>query len=87
MPLARQDVLDVRRARVAYLAPEDAGVLELRETLRKRRRRDRAERVPELREPRTAVVRGVEDRDGVAPFEDVRRTANVLGNRLETLTP
>ena len=71
----------MRRARVAHLAPKHAGVLELGETLRERRRRDRAERLAELREACAPVVRGVQDRHGVAPLEDVRRAADVLGNR------
>ena len=85
--LARQHVLDVRRAGVAHLAPKDAGTLELGETLHQRRRRDGAERMPELGEARAPVVRGVQDRDGIAPLEDVRRAADVLGNGLESLTP
>ena len=51
------------------------------------RGRDRPERLPELVEARAALVRRVEDRDGVAPLEDVRRAADLLGNRPCSLTP
>jgi CheY-like chemotaxis protein len=61
--------------------------LELAEALRERRGRDGAESAAELGEARAAGVRRVEDRDGVATFEDVRRAANVLGDRLVSLTP
>ena len=62
----------MRRARVLHLTPENAGTLELAEPLREGRGRDRAERVPELREARAPEVGRVQDRDGVTAFEDVR---------------
>ena len=55
-PLARKHVLDVRRAGVANLPAEHSGLLELGEPLDECRRRDPAERVPELREAGAAVV-------------------------------
>src|SRR4029453_2364609 len=61
--------------------------LELGETLREGRRRDRSERLAELGEARAAVVRRVQDRHGVTPLEDVRRAADVLGYRLVMPTP
>ena len=77
----------MRRPRVSHDSPQHARPLELAEALSERRRRNRAEGAPELREARAALVRGEEDRDGVAPLEDVRRAADVLGDGLETLTP
>ena len=78
--MARQDVLDERWTGVSHLPAEDAGLLELREALDERARRNRAECLAELPETRAAVVGGVEDGDGVASLEEVRRAANVLGN-------
>jgi hypothetical protein len=77
----------VWRARVAHLAPQDPRVLELREALNERRRGDRPESPAELGEARAPLMGCVEDRDGIAPFEDVRRAADVLGYRLAALTP
>src|SRR6476659_9442468 len=65
LALARQHVLDVRRPGVAHLAPEYPRQLEFGQALRERPRRDGAERAAELREPRAAVMRGVQDRDRV----------------------
>ena len=80
--MARQDVLDERRAGVSHLSAEDPGVFELREALDERARRDCAQCLAELPETRATVVGGVENRDGVAALEEVRRTANVLGDGL-----
>ena len=54
--MARQDVLDERRTGVSHLSAEDAGLLELREALDERARRDRAECLAELPETRATVV-------------------------------
>jgi hypothetical protein len=78
--VARQDVLYERRTGVSHLSAEYPGVLELREALDERARRDCAQCLAELPETRATVVGGVEDGDGVAALEEVRRTANVLGN-------
>jgi hypothetical protein len=85
--LSRQHVLDVRRARVSHLAPQDTGVLELCEALGESRRGDRPECLAELGEASAPLVGCVEDRHGVAALEDVRRAADVLGYGLVTLTP
>ena len=53
-----------------------------REPRRERRRRDRPERLSELAEARCPLRRGPDDRHGPAPLEEVRRPANLLGNRL-----
>src|SRR5918994_2179756 len=87
LPFGGQHVLEVRRTRVSYLAPKNPRGLGLAEPLRERRGRDRPERVPELGEPRASRVRRVQNRHGVAAFEDVRRSTDVLGYRLESLTP
>src|SRR5262249_29280190 len=85
--LGGQHVLDVRRPRVADLATQNPRTFELAETLRERRRRGRPPRPSELREARAALVGGVQDRDGVPALEDVRGSADVLGDRLARPTP
>ncbi len=87
MPVSRQDVFDQRRSRVSDLAPQDTGLLELDETLRERAWRDRPERLAELTEARAPVVRGVQDRNRVAPLEEIRRAPNVLGDGSSVFTP
>src|SRR5207248_4961829 len=76
-----QTVFDARRARIDHLPLEDARGLEVGEPLCERRRRDAAERLQELVEANRALVRDVEDRDGPAALEEVRRTTDLLGKR------
>src|SRR5439155_25954474 len=83
----RQHVLDEARSLVAHLAAEDAGPFELDQALRERPRGDLAQHLPELGEAGAALVRRVQDRDGVAPLEDVRRAPDLLRDRVPRLTP
>src|SRR5947209_3037665 len=65
---------------------EDPGLLELAQACGERRRRDAAERLLELAEAHGPVVRGPDDRDRPAPLEEVRRAADLLGNRRAATT-
>src|SRR5712691_455313 len=86
-PVRRQYVLDERRPGIVHLAAEDTGPLELDEALGERPRRDLTQYLPELREARAPLVGCVQDRDRVAALEDVRRSADLLGDRVVGLTP
>src|SRR5581483_12304097 len=84
----RQPVLDARRACVDDAPLEDARLLELREPLRERARRNAFERLLELVEPDGALLgRRPEDREHPAAPEEVRRTGDLLGQRLTAPTP
>src|SRR5215217_1432028 len=73
-------VLDARRARVEDAALEDAGGLQVSKAGGERPRWDAADRLEKLVEPRGPGVGRVEDRDGPAPLEEVRRSADLLGD-------
>src|SRR5438094_140288 len=89
LPRNGQAVLDARRPRGRDDgAFEDAGRLEFGEPSRERSRRDALERLLELVEPYGAFVRrGPEDREHPAAPEEVRRTGDLLGERLAGSTP
>src|SRR4029077_11037724 len=70
------------RPRGAPPPREQPGFDELRQARRQRRRRHAAEGRAELVEALGALHGGVEDRERPAPFEEVRRTADLLGDRL-----
>src|SRR5215468_5433402 len=82
MAALREPVLDRGRAGVEHAPLEQARLDELRQARGQRRRRNAPERVAELVEARCPVDRRVEDREGPAPLEEVRRAADLLGNRL-----
>src|SRR5690348_18360171 len=82
MAALRQAVLGAWRPSLDGHAREDAGLLELDEPRRERRRRDRAERLRELAEANRPLVRGPDDRDRPAPLGEMRHTADLLGDRL-----
>src|SRR5438309_39149 len=78
----REPVLDGGRPRIEYAPLEHTCVDELRQARRQRGGRNASERLAKLVEARCAFDRCVEDRQGPAPFEEVRRAADVLGNRV-----
>src|SRR5215213_4842770 len=85
--LLRQPVLDARGSGVDHPPFEDASVLELDQPLCQRSRRDGPDCLLELVEPGRAFVGGPEHGDDPAPFEEVRRPADLLGNGAAGPTP
>src|SRR5581483_9273050 len=84
----RQAVLDARRACVDDAPLEDARLLELRESLRERSRRNALERLLELVEADGALLgRRPEDREHPAAPEEGCRAGDLLGQRLTAPTP
>src|SRR5581483_3922822 len=84
----REPIFDARRPRVDDAPFENPFLLELREALGKRARRDSLERLLELVEADGALLGGgPEDREHPAAPEEVCRTGDLLGQRPAALTP
>src|SRR5579871_1621946 len=82
----RQPVLGTGRAAVDRRPLQDPRLLQFAEPGGEGGRRDPAERLRELAEARRALVRGPDDRHRPTPFEEVRRTADLLGDRRAATT-
>src|SRR5437899_721862 len=74
-------VFDARRSGGEHAPLQEPGVDKLGQAGRERRGRDRSERTEELVEALGSLNRDVQDRERPPPFEEARRTADLLGDR------